>query len=62
MQADLEDTGRNVTIINYISALSIVLNGVYGGEAGAGVTKRSEQEAESCHAKIKSRQQAMSPV
>ena len=40
-------------ILQYISALPIVLNGLLaeGGEAGAGVTGRSEQKAESGRAK-----------
>ena len=51
-------------ILQYIGALPIVLNDVLaeGGEVVAGMTGRSEQKAESCCAKIKSRQQATSPV
>ena len=51
-------------MLQYIGALPIVLNVVLreGGEGGADVNRRSEQKAESCHAKIKSRQQATSPV
>ena len=51
-------------ILQHIGALPTVFNCMLAesGEAGAGVAGRSEQEAESCLAKIKRRQQATSPV
>ena len=55
VQADLEGTGRNVTIYQRIADR---FEWCAGGEAVAGVSG----EIESCHANIKIRQQATSPV
>ena len=59
VQADLEGTGRNITIYRRIAER---LNRAVAAETGESVTGRTERTAESCRTKIKGLQQSYKKV